>query len=48
MNDKSNNEIYNNLISELRQAQENLTKKIGRKTNKNNDVENNNNNENKE
>ena len=24
MNDKSNNEIYNNLISELRQAQENL------------------------
>ena len=44
LNQNSNNYQVENST----ENQQNLTKKIGRKTNKNNDVENNNNNENKE
>lgn len=48
---KSNNSNQNSnnyQVENSTENQQNLTKKIGRKTNKNNDVENNNNNENKE
>lgn len=48
---KSNNSNQNSNNYQVKNStenQQNLTKKIGRKTNKNNDVENNNNNENKE